>query len=260
MQPALARHDAHAARGDRRPRRHGRSRSPAMGCTPPSPRARRRCRRAGRPAGARSAEAVGLPHGPAAGAHGAAHRRGRASATATTSGRPSTASRGCWRPATAARSCSRTATCELVRDHLPPGAALRDLGEHRLNDLSRPSGSSSSSLPTCRPTSRRCASLDARRHNLPLQLTSFVGRERELAAVARLLRRDAPADADRPRRHRQDPPGAPGRRRAVGGHDRFPTASGWSSWRRWPTRRWCRRRSRAHWVCAKTPAARCSPP
>ena len=30
------------------------------------------------------------------------------------------------------------ATCELVRDRLPDGAALRDLGVHRLKDLGRP--------------------------------------------------------------------------------------------------------------------------
>src|SRR5207248_2313381 len=30
------------------------------------------------------------------------------------------------------------ATQELVRDHLPPNVALRDLGEHRLKDLFRP--------------------------------------------------------------------------------------------------------------------------
>src|ERR671936_1457162 len=29
-------------------------------------------------------------------------------------------------------------TCELVADELPPGIALRDLGEHRLKDLERP--------------------------------------------------------------------------------------------------------------------------
>ena len=48
---------------------------------------------------------------------------------------------------------------------------------------------------------------------------------------------DAAADADRRRRRRQDAAGAGGgarRSRAT-----IPTASGWSSWRRWPTRRSC---------------------
>ena len=31
-------------------------------------------------------------------------------------------------------------------------------------------------------------------------------------------------------------------------------ACGWSSWHRWPTRRWCRGRSQACWACAKRPA------
>ena len=48
-------------------------------------------------------------------------------------------------------------------------------------------------------------------HNLPLQLTSFVGRERELAVVRRLLERGPAADPDRPRRRGQDAPGAAGR-------------------------------------------------
>ena len=30
------------------------------------------------------------------------------------------------------------ATCELVRDHLPEGVKIRDLGEHNLKDLTRP--------------------------------------------------------------------------------------------------------------------------
>src|SRR5262249_34192195 len=30
------------------------------------------------------------------------------------------------------------ATCELVRDTLPPGVSLQDLGRHRLKDLQRP--------------------------------------------------------------------------------------------------------------------------
>ena len=89
------------------------------------------------------------------------------------------------------------------------GVDLRDLGEHRLKDLSGPSGSSSSSRPTCPPSSRRCSTLDARPNNLPRRRTPLIGREQEVAAVrdAAAAPGRAPADADRAGRHRQDPPG-----------------------------------------------------
>jgi predicted ATPase/class 3 adenylate cyclase len=75
----------------------------------------------------------------------------------------------------------------LVGATLPPGAALRDLGEHRLKDL-RPERLAQlvgDGLPDDFPPIR---SLDARPNNLPSQLTSFVGREHELATAADLLR------------------------------------------------------------------------
>jgi predicted ATPase/class 3 adenylate cyclase len=75
----------------------------------------------------------------------------------------------------------------LVRDALPAGAGLRDLGEHRLRDLDRPElvyQLLHADLPADFPPLR---SLDAYPHNLPLQLTSFVGREQELAEFRRLL-------------------------------------------------------------------------
>ncbi len=69
---------------------------------------------------------------------------------------------------------------------LPPGVALRDLGDHRLKDLrpERLAELAIDGLPAQFPPVR---SLDARPNNLPSQLTSFVGREHELAEVARLL-------------------------------------------------------------------------
>jgi class 3 adenylate cyclase len=74
----------------------------------------------------------------------------------------------------------------LVADSLPRGVTLRDLGEHRLKDL-RPQPIADvviDSLPSDFPALR---SLDARPNNLPLQVTSFIGRERELASAADLL-------------------------------------------------------------------------
>ncbi len=78
-------------------------------------------------------------------------------------------------------------TSELVRDALPPQATLRDLGTHRLKDLQRPEQVfqlEHGGLPDEFPPLR---SLDALPHNLPLQPTAFIGRERELADLRRLL-------------------------------------------------------------------------
>ena len=50
-----------------------------------------------------------------------------------------------------------------------------------------------------------------RQHNLPAPLTSFLGREQDLARVEKLLDRGAAGHADRARRDRQDPAGRGGR-------------------------------------------------
>jgi class 3 adenylate cyclase len=76
------------------------------------------------------------------------------------------------------------ATAEQVRDSRP---GLRDLGEHRLKDLNSPEHIFqllASDLPTDFPPLR---SLQAFSHNLPIQLTSFIGRENEISEVKRLL-------------------------------------------------------------------------
>src|SRR5262245_56223016 len=79
------------------------------------------------------------------------------------------------------------ATYDLVQDALPEGATLRDLGEHRLKDLQRPERVFQLTAPGLTGEFPPLRSLDALPHNLPLQLTSFVGRERELGEVAALL-------------------------------------------------------------------------
>ena len=78
-------------------------------------------------------------------------------------------------------------TYDLVEHDLPQGVSLRDLGEHRLKDLHRSSHLYQlviAGLPADFPPLKTLA-----RHpkDLPLQLTSFVGREREMAEVRRLL-------------------------------------------------------------------------
>ncbi len=77
----------------------------------------------------------------------------------------------------------------LAERALPEGVRLRDLGEHRLKDLSRPEHLYQlciEGLPSEFPPPR---TLDARLDNLPAQPTSFVGREREVAEALVLLDR-----------------------------------------------------------------------
>jgi predicted ATPase/class 3 adenylate cyclase len=79
------------------------------------------------------------------------------------------------------------ATEELVRDHLPEGITLLDLGERRLRDLNRPERVfqvATGDLPRDFPALR---SLETFPNNLPVQLTSFIGREKEMNEVKRLL-------------------------------------------------------------------------
>ena len=79
------------------------------------------------------------------------------------------------------------ATRELIEDDLPEGVSLRDLGEHRLRDLARPQHLfqvAAQDMPMEFPPLR---SLDNLPHNLPIQLTSFVGRGREIAEVRERL-------------------------------------------------------------------------
>lgn len=79
------------------------------------------------------------------------------------------------------------ATEELVREALPEGASLRDLGQHRLRDLATAEHVYQLQHPDLPRGDAPLRSLQAFRHNLPVQLTSFVGREREMAEVERLL-------------------------------------------------------------------------
>ncbi len=74
----------------------------------------------------------------------------------------------------------------VVRD-LPEGLSLRDLGEHRLRDLAHPHRLFQVLAPDLPADFPPLRSLDAHLHNLPIQLTSFIGRGQEIAEVKRLL-------------------------------------------------------------------------
>lgn len=82
-------------------------------------------------------------------------------------------------------------TFDLVRDALPAGAGLRDLGEHRLKDLQRPERIFQFVAPDLPSDFPPLKSLDRRPHNLPAQATPLIGREKEIqAARERLLHSD----------------------------------------------------------------------
>jgi predicted ATPase/class 3 adenylate cyclase len=80
------------------------------------------------------------------------------------------------------------ATEELGRDSLPPGAVLVDLGEHRLRDLARAERVFQLSAPRLRGDFPPPRSVDAFPGNLPVQLSSFIGRDADVAAIATVLR------------------------------------------------------------------------
>jgi predicted ATPase/class 3 adenylate cyclase len=80
-------------------------------------------------------------------------------------------------------------TRQLVEDELPDGIALRDLGEHRLKDLTRGQRLSQLVIPGLVDEFPALRTLENRPTNLPVQPTPLIGRERELAAAAELLNR-----------------------------------------------------------------------
>jgi predicted ATPase/class 3 adenylate cyclase len=78
----------------------------------------------------------------------------------------------------------------LGADELPPDADLRDLGEHRLKDLGRPERLYQLTAPQLASEFPPLQTLDVAPHNLPLQPSSFIGREEELRTVLDLLARE----------------------------------------------------------------------
>jgi predicted ATPase/class 3 adenylate cyclase len=78
---------------------------------------------------------------------------------------------------------------EMVRDNLPAGVQLLDLGEHRLKDLTRPERIFqlvATGLPSEFPPLK---TLDNRPNNLPFERSPLIGRESEVASVVHILMR-----------------------------------------------------------------------
>jgi predicted ATPase/class 3 adenylate cyclase len=79
-------------------------------------------------------------------------------------------------------------TARLVADALPEGTSLRDLGSHRLKDLGEPEQVFMLVHPNLRDEFPPLKSLDLHPNNLPMQLSSFVGRDREMEELSELIR------------------------------------------------------------------------
>ena len=81
------------------------------------------------------------------------------------------------------------AVAALIRERLPDGVTLHDLGSARLRDLASPEHIYQVAHLQLRQDFPALRSLEATPNNLPQQVTSFIGRERELAEVKGLLDR-----------------------------------------------------------------------
>jgi predicted ATPase/serine/threonine protein kinase len=80
-------------------------------------------------------------------------------------------------------------THELTRDKLPENAGLIDMGERRLKDVLRPEGIYQLNVPDLPNEFPELKTLDTQLNNLPVQLTPFVGREREITSVLGIMRK-----------------------------------------------------------------------
>ena len=80
-------------------------------------------------------------------------------------------------------------TYDLIKDQLPVGASLRDMGVHRLKDLQQPEPIFQlviSGLPDDFPPLK---TLDIHKNNLPTQPTPLIGRDKDLTAARQILLR-----------------------------------------------------------------------
>jgi predicted ATPase/serine/threonine protein kinase len=78
-------------------------------------------------------------------------------------------------------------THDLTRDRLPENAQLIDMGERRLKDILRPEKIYQLHIPDLPNEFPLLKTLDTHLNNLPVQLTPFIGREREITAVLGLM-------------------------------------------------------------------------
>jgi predicted ATPase/class 3 adenylate cyclase len=75
----------------------------------------------------------------------------------------------------------------LARDSLPQDATMLDLGQYRLKGLTAPEQIYQLCHPALQLDFPALISLETYKHNLPVQLTSFIGREREMGQIKGLF-------------------------------------------------------------------------
>lgn len=78
-------------------------------------------------------------------------------------------------------------SAEMATESLPEGASFRDLGMHRLKDLTLPEHLFQLVHPDLESEFPAPLTLDSRPNNLPVQTTEFLGRKSELAAIEVML-------------------------------------------------------------------------
>jgi predicted ATPase/class 3 adenylate cyclase len=79
-------------------------------------------------------------------------------------------------------------TAEVIRERLPAATSLKDLGEYHLKDLSRPEHLYQLIAEDLKQDFPAIQAFTILHNNLPVQLTSFIGREKEMAEIEALLR------------------------------------------------------------------------
>jgi predicted ATPase len=82
-------------------------------------------------------------------------------------------------------------TRDLLPEELSDAVSLRDLGEHRLKDLTQPQRLYQLLIPGLENDFPALKTLEARPTNLPIQPTPLIGREQQVTAVMTLARRES---------------------------------------------------------------------
>ncbi len=78
-------------------------------------------------------------------------------------------------------------TAQVVSEHLPKEYALLELGGYTLKGLARPERITQLVVPGLQKDFPQLNSISIATNNLPIQLTSFIGREKEIAEITALL-------------------------------------------------------------------------
>jgi len=76
---------------------------------------------------------------------------------------------------------------DLIRDRLPGNATFIDMGERRLKDVLRTERLYQLCVPDLPSEFQPLNTLESFNHNLPTQLTSFIGREKEIVEIKKLV-------------------------------------------------------------------------